>query len=139
VLGGVELGDDPDGFSGYGPARYFRAAQVRELSEELRRPEVESEAVARFDPAEMSQLQIYPGWRAGEQDKEWLMIPFGAFAISTRARRRKGGRSSLAWCRASNYCIVQPSIAPGTQHTQGRCARSVGRRDRGGFQGRSRE
>jgi von Willebrand factor type A domain len=34
---------------------------------------------------------------------------------------------------------VQPSIAPGTQHTQGRCARGVGRRDRGGFQGRSRE
>jgi hypothetical protein len=25
VLGGVELGDDPEGFSGYGPARYFRA------------------------------------------------------------------------------------------------------------------
>src|SRR6202008_4312926 len=33
VLGGVELGDDPEGFSGYGPARYFRAAQVRELNE----------------------------------------------------------------------------------------------------------
>ena len=73
VLGGVELGDDPEGFSGYGPARYFRAAHVHELSEELRRPEVESAAAARFDPAKMSQLQIYPGWRAGGQDKEWLM------------------------------------------------------------------
>jgi hypothetical protein len=49
---------------------------VRELSEELRRPEVESEAAARFDPAKMSQFQIYPGWRAGEQDKEWLMDAF---------------------------------------------------------------
>jgi hypothetical protein len=76
VLGGVELGDDAEGFSGYGPARYFRAARVRELSEELRRPEVEAEAAARFDPAKMSQLNIYPGWRAGEQDKEWLMDAF---------------------------------------------------------------
>ena len=60
IPGGVELGDDPEGFSGYGPARYFRAAQVRELSEELRRPEVQSEAATRFDPSKMSQLQIYP-------------------------------------------------------------------------------
>ena len=76
VLGGVELGADPEGFSGYGPARYFRAAQVRALSEELRRPEVESEAAARFDPAKMSALEIYPGWRAGEQDREWVMDGF---------------------------------------------------------------
>ena len=34
------MGDDPEGFSGYGPARYFRSAQVLELSEELSRPEV---------------------------------------------------------------------------------------------------
>lgn len=73
VLGGVELGDDPEGFAGYGPARYFRAAQVRALSEELGRPEVEREAAARFDPAKMTQLQIYPGWRAGEQDRQWVM------------------------------------------------------------------
>jgi hypothetical protein len=91
VLGGVELGDDPEGFSGYGPARYFRAAQVRELSEELRRPEVESEAAARFDPAKMSQLQIYPGWRAGEHDKEWLMDAFQRlrdFYLSAAAQGR---------------------------------------------------
>ena len=76
VLGGVELGNDPEGFSGYGPARFFRAAHVRELSEELRRPEVEAEAAARFDPAKMSQLQIYPGWQAGNEDREWLMDAF---------------------------------------------------------------
>jgi hypothetical protein len=46
---------------------------VRELSEELRRPEVDAEAAARFDPAKMSRLRIYPGWRAGDQVKEWLM------------------------------------------------------------------
>ena len=76
VLGGVELGDDPEGFSGYGPARYFRATRVRELSDELRRPEVEADAIARFDPARMSQLRIYPGWRAGAEDKEWLIDAF---------------------------------------------------------------
>lgn len=75
VLGGTELGDDPEGFSGYGPARYFRAAQVRELSEELRRPEVESEAAARYDPAKMERLHIYPGW-SDEEDQEWVMDAF---------------------------------------------------------------
>jgi hypothetical protein len=75
VLGRVELGDDSEGFSGYGPARYFRAGRVREISEELGRPEVEFEAAARFDPDRMSQLHIYPGWR-GVDDKEWLMDAF---------------------------------------------------------------
>jgi hypothetical protein len=95
VLGGVELGEDPEGFSGYGPARYFRATQVRELSEELRRPEVESEAAARFDPAKLSQLQIYPGWHAGEQDREWLMDAFQrlrGFYSSAAAQGRAAGR-----------------------------------------------
>jgi hypothetical protein len=77
VLGGAEFGDDPDGFSGYGPARYFRAFQVKALSEELRRPEVESAVAARYDPARMSQLQIYPGWSAEEDEKEWLVDAFG--------------------------------------------------------------
>ena len=98
VLGGVELGDTPEGFSGYGPARYFRAAQVRELSEELRRPEVESEAVARFDPARMSQLQIYPGWRDAEQDKEWVMEAFH--------RLRDFYSSAAAQGRAVITCLV---------------------------------
>jgi hypothetical protein len=34
---------------------------------------VHAEAAARFDPAKMSQLGIYPGWRGGDQDKQWLM------------------------------------------------------------------
>jgi hypothetical protein len=70
VLGGVELGHD-EGFSGYGPPRYFTAAQVAELGQALSRPELESEAAARFDAARMSQLQIYPGWRPS--DAEWVM------------------------------------------------------------------
>jgi len=91
VLGGVELGEDPEGFSGYGPARYFRAAQVRQICEELRRPEVESEAAALFDSGRMTQLQIYPGWRDGEQDKEWLIDAFQRlrdFYVSAAAQGR---------------------------------------------------
>jgi hypothetical protein len=74
VLGGTELGDDPEGFSGYGPARYFTAAQVAELGQALSRPGLESEAAARFDAPRMSQLSIYPGWRPS--DAEWVMDAF---------------------------------------------------------------
>jgi hypothetical protein len=98
VLGGVELGGDPEGFSGYGPARYFRAARVRELSEELRRPEVEAEAAARFDPAKMSQLRIYPGWRPGDQDKQGLM--------DALQRLRDFYSSAAAQGRAIITCLV---------------------------------
>lgn len=69
VMGGVALGDDDEGFSGYGPARYFTAAQVAELNQALSRPEVESEAAARFDADRMSQLGIYPGRRASDAEE----------------------------------------------------------------------
>jgi uncharacterized protein DUF1877 len=98
VLGGVALGGDPEGFSGYGPARYFRADRVRELSEELRRPEVEAEAAARFDPAKMSQLRIYPGWRPGDQDKQGLM--------DALQRLRDFYSSAAAQGRAIITCLV---------------------------------
>jgi len=98
VLGGLELGDDPEGFSGYGPARCFRAAQVRQLSEELSRPELEAEVAARFDPVKMSQLQIYPGWQAGEEDKEWVMAAF--------RRLRDFYSSAAARGRAVVTCLV---------------------------------
>jgi len=98
VLGGVELGEDPEGFSGYGPARYFRAAQVRELSEALGRQDVESAAEARFDPEQMERLEIYPGWEAGEEEKEWVM---GALR-----RLRDFYRSAAAEGRAVVTCLV---------------------------------
>jgi hypothetical protein len=98
VFGDACGGQPLASFSGYGPARYFRAAQVRELSEELRRPEVESEAAARFDSAKMSQLRIHTGWRAGEQDKEWLMDAFG--------RLRDFYSSAAAQGRAIITCLV---------------------------------
>ena len=68
VLGGLDLGDDDEGFSGYGPARYFTAAQVAELGQALSRPEVEAQAAARFDAAQMSKLKIYPGWRPSDAE-----------------------------------------------------------------------
>jgi hypothetical protein len=71
VLGGVALGEDDEGFSGYGPARCFTPEKVAELAQALSRPELESEAAARFDAPRMSQLDIYPGWRPS--DKEGLM------------------------------------------------------------------
>ncbi len=74
VLGGTILGDDDEGFSGYGPPRFFTAAQVAELAAALNRPEIESEAASRFDAERMSGLEIYPGWRPS--DSEWLMDEF---------------------------------------------------------------
>jgi len=71
VLGGAVLGDDDEGFSGYGPARYFTPAQVAELAKALNRPELQTEAAARFDPVRMTELQIYPRWRPGDE-KELL-------------------------------------------------------------------
>ena len=68
VLGGTVLGEDDEGFSGYGPARSFRPAQVAELSVALSSPETEAEAAARFDAARMSKLGIYPGWRASDAE-----------------------------------------------------------------------
>jgi hypothetical protein len=68
VLGGTALGGDDEGFSGYGPARCFTAAEVAELAGALGRPGIEAEAAARFDPARMSASRIYPGWQASDAD-----------------------------------------------------------------------
>ncbi|HEX3454316.1 MAG TPA: YfbM family protein [Gaiellaceae bacterium] len=69
VLGGTEIGDD---FSGYGPARWFTAAEVGELAAVLGDPAVAKDAAARYDTARMTELQIYPfGW--DEDDREWLL------------------------------------------------------------------
>lgn len=71
VLGGSALGDDDEGFSGYGPARYFTAEQVAQLAAQLSAPELEAEAAGRFDAGRMEELGIYPGWKASEAD--WVM------------------------------------------------------------------
>jgi len=59
-------------FSGYGPARYFTVQQVAELAAVLGSPEIEQEAAGRYDPARMTEVQIYPfGWEPGA--REWLL------------------------------------------------------------------
>ena len=89
VLGGTMLGDDDEGFSGYGPARYFTPRQVADMADALRRPETESDAAARFDADRMSNLRIYPGWQPS--DAEWVMDGFRRlrdFYVDAAGRRR---------------------------------------------------
>jgi hypothetical protein len=70
VLGGTEIGED---FSGYGPARFFAAAQVVDLAAALAK--AEPDAAARYDPERMTRLQIYPfGW--DEAGREWILDSF---------------------------------------------------------------
>ncbi|HEV3092447.1 MAG TPA: DUF1877 family protein [Candidatus Cybelea sp.] len=79
VLGGTPLGDDDEGFSGYGPARYFNVAQTAQLAQALSEEGLDAKVTARFDPARMSDLGIYPGWKEEEdddEDKDWVMDAF---------------------------------------------------------------
>lgn len=74
VMGGIEIGDDDEGFSGYGPARFFDPQKVSAIAKAMSEPAVEAEVAARFDAAKMSKLKIYPGWR--QSDAENLMDAF---------------------------------------------------------------
>jgi len=71
VLGGSVIGDDDEGFSGYGPARFFDPQEVSAISQAMSEPALETEAAGRFDPAKMSRLEIYPGW--SQSDAEGVM------------------------------------------------------------------
>jgi hypothetical protein len=73
IMGGTEIGDD---FSGYGPARYFAVDETAAMSSELNRSNLEAEMTARYNPAQMTKLGIYPnGWSG--PDMQWLMREFG--------------------------------------------------------------
>jgi hypothetical protein len=73
VLGGTEIGDD---FSGYGRARYFTATQTTDLAAALRDPQTELDVSERYDPQQMTELQVYPfGWDE-KDDREWIMDAF---------------------------------------------------------------
>jgi uncharacterized protein DUF1877 len=72
VLGGTEFGDDD---FGYGPARYFEAGDVARIAGDLSGANLEAEMIARFDPARMTQMGIYPqGWQPA--GREWLLATF---------------------------------------------------------------
>ncbi len=68
VMGGVEVGEDDNG---YGPARYFTADRTAEIARALADPALEAAMKARFDPARMTAAELYPGgWeQAGELDR----------------------------------------------------------------------
>jgi hypothetical protein len=66
VLGGDVLGEEDEGFSGYGPARYLSAPLVARIAGALGAPDLEANAAARFDPVRMSELRVYPGWQASD-------------------------------------------------------------------------
>ena len=72
IMGGTEVGDD---FSGYGEARYFDAKETAAIAAELNRGTLEAEMTARYDPAQMEKLGIYPGVWTGP-DAQWLMREF---------------------------------------------------------------
>jgi hypothetical protein len=68
VLGGKPLGDDDEGFAGYGPARSFDSQKVKEVHGALSGTAVETEAMARFDVERMNKMKVYPGFREGDRD-----------------------------------------------------------------------
>jgi hypothetical protein len=73
IIGGREIGDDE---FGYGPARYFRPAEVAGIAAELGALDTDSELSSRYEPAQMTELGIYPGsWRP--EDRDWLLESFG--------------------------------------------------------------
>jgi hypothetical protein len=66
VLGGTDLGDDEEGFSGYSPARLLTPEKVTQINGALNRPGLEAEASSRFDASAMNKMGIYPGFRASD-------------------------------------------------------------------------
>jgi hypothetical protein len=90
VMGGTEVGDD----LGYGPARYFEADKVADIARELSRPNLEAEMTARFDPAQMANVGIYPGQFDATDDRQWLMDAFRQL------------RQFYVDASAANLCVV---------------------------------
>jgi len=90
VMGGTEVGED----LGYGPARYFEADKVADLARELSRPNLEAEMTARFDPAQMANLGVYPGQFDATDDRQWLMDAFRQL------------RQFYVDASAANLCVV---------------------------------
>ena len=76
VMGGTEIGEDA---GGYGPARYLRPEQVREVAEAL--PKLPRDQLAqRYAPEEMEQAGVYPSiWmHDGEEALNYLLDKYDA-------------------------------------------------------------
>ena len=100
ATGGREVGDED---VGYGPARAFANAELREISGALDQID-RAELSRRFDARQMNELEIYPSWSGG-----WAHVDptseesFGYFSGAYDALRglaRRGARSGsclLVW------------------------------------------
>jgi len=90
VAHGTEVGDVD---VGYGPARVFTSAQVQEISQALESLTAD-DLRARYDPARMMELDVYPTVWDSEQDeaREWLVEPLPALSdfVAETARQGKG-------------------------------------------------
>ena len=96
VMGGDEIGDDD---SGYGPARCFAPDLVAQIVAALNRPGLDAQMHARFLPAEMERLGIYPGgWDQQSDALAWLTGEFD--------RMREFYRDAAANRRAMLTCLV---------------------------------
>lgn len=78
LSGGVERGDD----YGYGPARYFTANEVREISQELTRIEPD-DFWASFDAQAMTNAAIYP--EIWDEPEENLREEYGGYFEELKA------------------------------------------------------
>ena len=96
VLGGVVLGEDDEGFAGYGPPRYFTSALVADYAKALEHPDIEAAAAGRFNPARMSSLGVYPGWQPSDANR----------VINGVRRLREFYADAAAHGRAIVTCLV---------------------------------
>jgi len=91
VLGGTEVGED----EGYGPARFFTAAEVAQLAAALDRAGLDADVVARYDAATMTALSIYPGgW--DDEARAWLLDSFRD--VRTFFREAAGHNQAVVTC-----------------------------------------
>jgi hypothetical protein len=93
VLGGTEISDED---MGYGPARYFTPAQVRELSRAL--GDVEPESLwSRFDREAVRLAEIYPqAWAGGPDDREYITSNYSALRCFIDAAAKEG-QAVVVW------------------------------------------
>jgi Domain of unknown function (DUF1877) len=96
VAGGTEVGNED---VGYGPARAFTSADVREISAALERI-TRDELARRFDPARMMELGIYPEiWDRDPADDDTLEYLLEYFDLLKEfvSRGAKSGRGMLVY------------------------------------------
>lgn len=91
VLGGEQVGDEEEHVISYGPARVLLPEQVASFYQVVAAL-TPADLSARFNPTEMTELNIYPGgWNTeAAESEEWLQHSFAElqeFLQRTTARR----------------------------------------------------